>query len=861
MNNAHLREASHGKQHDDAMPEICEGRDATPPSLRKTVDEWDLKDLTYQLATEAAGIGTWEQDFSSGSMSICPVMAQMLSLPAQSITFTMEEWHNMVVPEDQPMVDEALALYTNTGQAFNLEYRVKLPNSGVLWLFNRGKPIHDRNGHLSRLVGVAMNVTQKKSAEERAFATEERYRQLTELSPDGILVSANGLFVYANQAAINILGAPDILEVIGRSPFEFFHPESHEVVKAHLASALEGDHTAQAGQSGHSVTLRLRRMDGSTAYVQTTAGEVSWNGNPSIQVLIRDVTEQKHTEDKLRIANERLKLAVEGTVEGIWDWDISTNVFTFSGGLNKVLGFADDSRYGVVAEWQHLVHPEDLEKVQTNFKSVLDGQTTHYECEYRLKAKDGHWKWIWSRGIVIEHDAQGQPLVMTGTLTDITGKKESEELVWRHANLDALTGLPNRRSFRDRLDAEVRKSYRNNNQLALLFLDLDGFKQVNDLFGHDAGDLLLMEAAYRISSCVRETDIVARLGGDEFTIVLTDLDDPDHVEFVCQKVLSKLTQPFRIRNDFAYVTGSIGVTIYPYDGSSSEELIRKADQAMYAAKQAGKNQFSYFTREMDEKAHARLHLSNELRHALASGQLKLHYQPVIDLTEGCVVKAEALLRWQHPTLGAVGPATFIPLAEESGLIGAIGNWVFRQAAACSKRFSRQTGRLFPIGINKSPVQFMHHDRDSNWLEYLEKEEIPANSIMVEITEGLLLNPSQAVNNQLLQYRDAGITVAIDDFGTGYSSLSYLHQFDIDYLKIDQSFVQDLNDNPSHRAIAETIIMMAHKLGLKVIAEGIETQEQMQFLADAGCDYGQGFFFSRPLPEDQLEQLLSRRFLM
>jgi EAL domain-containing protein (putative c-di-GMP-specific phosphodiesterase class I) len=264
---------------------------------------------------------------------------------------------------------------------------------------------------------------------------------------------------------------------------------------------------------------------------------------------------------------------------------------------------------------------------------------------------------------------------------------------------------------------------------------------------------------------------------------------------------------------------------------------------------------------MDEKAHARLHLSNELRQALNSGQLTLHYQPVVDLTEGHIVKAEALLRWQHPTLGNVGPATFIPLAEESGLIGSIGNWVFRQAAAGSKRFSSQTGRLVPVGINKSPVQFMHHDRDSNWLEYLEREDIPANSIMVEITEGLLLNPSQSVNNQLLQYRDAGITVAIDDFGTGYSSLSYLHQFDIDYLKIDQSFVNDLNDNASHRAIAETIIMMAHKLGLKVIAEGIETEEQLQFLSEAGCDYGQGYFFSRPLPQEQFEQMLSHRFLM
>ncbi len=853
MNNAYMRELPDGvQQNENVMPDLNSHLSTTPAG--RGAGEWSDKELTYQLATEAAGIGTWEQDLSSGSMHICPVMAKMLSLPAQARSFSAQEWHDMILPEDLPIVDEAITLYSNTGQAFNLEYRLQVSQGGTVWLFMRGKPIRDERGHLIRMVGVAMNVTQKKAAEERAFATEERYRQLTELSPDGILVSANGLFVYANQAAINILGAPDILEVIGRSPFEFFHPDSHEVVKAHMASALEGD------QTNRSLTLRMRRMDGSTSYVQTTAGEVSWNGAPAIQVLIRDVTEQKHTEDKLRIANERLKLAVEGTVEGIWDWDIPSNTFTFSGGLNQVLGFAPEASYGVVAQWQHLIHPDDAERVQASFKAILEELASNYECEYRLKAKDGNWKWIWSRGVVIDRDHHGHPLIMTGTFTDITVKKESEELVWRHANIDALTELPNRRSFRDRLDAEVRKACRNGLQLAVLFIDLDGFKQVNDLFGHDAGDILLKEAADRIRSCVRETDIVARLGGDEFTVVLTDLEDPDHVQFVCQKILAKLTLPFDIRNEFAYVTGSLGVTIFPHDGDTSEELIRKADQAMYAAKGAGKNQFSYFTREMDEKAHRRLYLSNELRQALPYDQLCLHYQPVIDLQEGQVVKAEALLRWHHPTLGEVGPSTFVPLAEEAGLIGAIGNWAFKQAATCSKRFSKQTGKLFPIGINKSPVQFMHHDGDSNWLEYLEEHNIPPNSIMVEITEGVLLNPSQAVNDQLLQYRDAGITVAIDDFGTGYSSLSYLHQFDIDFLKIDQSFVQDLGDNASHRAITETMIMMAHKLGLKVIAEGIETREQLEFLAEAGCDYGQGYYFSRPLPEDQLEKLLTTRFM-
>jgi EAL domain-containing protein (putative c-di-GMP-specific phosphodiesterase class I) len=303
------------------------------------------------------------------------------------------------------------------------------------------------------------------------------------------------------------------------------------------------------------------------------------------------------------------------------------------------------------------------------------------------------------------------------------------------------------------------------------------------------------------------------------------------------------------------MSGSIGVTIYPNDATTSEELIRKADQAMYAAKNAGKNQFSYFTYAMDEKAHLRLRMASELRSALPAGQLEVHYQPVLDLASGHLFKAEALLRWHHPRLGLVEPTSFIPLAEETGQINQIGTWVFKEAASRSLQWSERLGAGFQIGVNKSPIQFLSHNDDADWLQHLRRLGLPGSSICIEITEGMLLHASSSVTDKLLEYRDAGIQVAIDDFGTGYSSMAYLKKFDIDYLKIDQSFVAEIATDEGSLTIAESIIVMAHKLGLKVIAEGIETEAQLALLKEAGCDYGQGFLFSPALPPQGFEALL------
>lgn len=439
--------------------------------------------------------------------------------------------------------------------------------------------------------------------------------------------------------------------------------------------------------------------------------------------------------------------------------------------------------------------------------------------------------------------------------------KNSKELLWRRANFDALSGLPNREMFRDRLSQEIKKSDRSKLTLALFLIDLDQFKEVNDTLGHDMGDLLLQEAARRIVNCVRTSDTVARLGGDEFTVVLSQLTDTTHTDDIAQKIITSLGEPFHLHGEIIHISASLGITLYPSDASDIEDLMKNADQAMYVAKKNGRNRFSHFTASLQQTAQNRLRLTNDLRSALSENQFSVYFQPIVELSTGRVHKAEALLRWRHPERGMVSPAEFIPLAEESHLIVDIGAWVRKESTGWCKRWNTLVPEGFQISINKSPVEFMDENDNINVTKFVDdlgKLGLCGENFVFEITEGLLLNADQRIDDKLMALRDAGIQVSIDDFGTGYSSLSYLKKFDIDYLKIDQSFVKNLAQDSDDVALCEAIIVMAHKLDLKVIAEGVETETQGDILARAGCDYAQGYLYSRPVPPEEFEHWLRGR---
>lgn len=452
-------------------------------------------------------------------------------------------------------------------------------------------------------------------------------------------------------------------------------------------------------------------------------------------------------------------------------------------------------------------------------------------------------------------------LIINGSIIYFLSIKNSKVLLWEQANFDSLTDLPNRDLLRDRLSQEIKKSDRSKLPLALILIDLDQFKEVNDSLGHDMGDALLKEAATRITSCVRDSDTVARLGGDEFTVLIPQLGNICHVDDIAQKIITSLAEPFHVHNEVMQISGSLGISLYPDDAGNIDDLMKHADLAMYVAKKDGRNRYSHFTQSLQEGAKKRLRLIRDLRIALPNNQFKVYFQPIVKLSNGKVQKAEALLRWIHPEHGMVSPADFIPLAEETRLILGIGDWVRMESAVWCKRWNELCTEPFQISVNKSPIEFMDDSEITSiarFTDYLRDNKMSGENFVYEITEGMLLNLSSNVTDKLIALRDAGIQVSLDDFGTGYSSLSYLMKLDIDYLKIDRSFVCNLTAGSDDLVLCEAIINMAHKLGLQVIAEGVETEQQRNLLMLANCDYAQGYFYSRPIPAEDFEIWMKER---
>ncbi|WP_426360030.1 EAL domain-containing protein [Pseudocolwellia sp. HL-MZ19] len=436
-------------------------------------------------------------------------------------------------------------------------------------------------------------------------------------------------------------------------------------------------------------------------------------------------------------------------------------------------------------------------------------------------------------------------------------REKNSLLIWKQANFDSLTGLPNRNMMRGHLTQLIARANRDNEKLAIAFLDLDHFKDVNDTLGHHIGDALLKETAKRIKQSIRKNDIVARLGGDEFVIIMSNLKDYNCVEVVAEQLLSSIALPYYLLNEVVHSAVSIGITIYPDDGTEIDDLLQNADQAMYGAKSLGRNTYHYFTQSMRNRAVARMQLIQDLRNAIAREEFFVVYQPIINLQTNVVYKAEALVRWEHPTRGIVSPFDFIALAEETGLIIEISDFVFNQVLHDVKQWRKIIHPDFQVSINTSPIQYkMNTGNITQWMDTLVNGKHSNESVAFEITENLLMENKKGVADILQQVKESGIPISIDDFGTGYSSLSYLKNYDTDFLKIDKSFVQKMSLDSKDLALCEAMVVMAKKLNIKVIAEGIETKEQQDMLSSIDCDYGQGYYFSVPIRKTEFESFLS-----
>jgi diguanylate cyclase (GGDEF)-like protein/PAS domain S-box-containing protein len=493
----------------------------------------------------------------------------------------------------------------------------------------------------------------------------------------------------------------------------------------------------------------------------------------------------------------------------------------------------------------------EADRDEVRYLSGLINESGPTTFAYRVEKKDGSLVWFETTSRSVRDAVTGEIREIVGVSRDVTERKRVEEHIEYQAYHDALTGLPNRRLFRDRLTVALAHARRLKHPLAVMFLDLDRFKLVNDTLGHSVGDELLKSVAVRLQAALREEDSVARMGGDEFTVLLGDLKTTDDAAKIAQKVLDTVAQPLIIDDTELFLTTSIGIAIFPSDGDTAEELLANADRAMYRAKDAGRSSYQMFTPAMNSRAVERLSLESDLRHAVDRNELELYYQPQINIASGRITGVEALVRWNRPGFGVVGPKDFIPVAEETRLIVPMGEWVLREACRQAKEWQNGGSPGFRMAVNLSPRQFQHSDLPQLIASALERSGLAPGDLELEITESLAMQNTTRTIATLHRLREMGVQIAIDDFGTGHSSLNYLRSFPIDSVKIDQEFVQEIEASAADRAIVSAVIGMARGLRLRVTAEGVETDRQLEFLREQGCEEVQGFLFGEPVPASAL----------
>jgi len=578
---------------------------------------------------------------------------------------------------------------------------------------------------------------------------------------------------------------------------------------------------------------------------------------PIALARIKTQLSHKRAENALRESEERYALAARGANDGLWDWNLVANIIYFSPRWKATLGYQDHEIGSSPEEWFSRIHESDRDLVKVRIEDHQNGDVPHFESEIRMLHKDGTYRWMLSRG-VIKRDENGKPLRMAGSQTDITEGKVA----------DPLTGLPNRLFFVERLLRLIEQRKRRTDALfAVLFLDLDGFKMINDRLGHIVGDKLLISVSKRLLNCLRSNDLVvradepftvARLGGDEFAILLDYLNSADDAKAVADRLMQELNRPFEMDEKEIYTTVSIGIALSSSGYLYPEEFLRDADTAMYRAKSTGKARSEIFDADMRATISSRMQLETDLRHALDRKEFRNVYQPIVLLATGQVAGFEALLRWQHPERGLLGPNEFIPVAEETGLIRELGWWNLREAC---RQIGEWKNRLsgfseFIMSVNLSVKQFQQLNLVGDIRKLLQELSIPAETLQLELTESSVMTDPHTAILMLEQIKALGICLAIDDFGTGYSSLSYLHRFPLNTVKIDRSFTSTMGNGGDGIQIVKTIMPLASNLGFDVVAAGVETQEQVRLLKELKCKYAQGYYFSKPLTAEAAEEFLA-----
>ncbi len=570
--------------------------------------------------------------------------------------------------------------------------------------------------------------------------------------------------------------------------------------------------------------------------------------------------ELQEKEELLRKSEERYQLALLASKDGIYDWDIKNNTVFYSKTWKKIIGYEESELPDTYEVLENLIHPEERKAVLNVRNKYLNREIDKYNIEYRFRKKDGSYIWIQDSALAM-WDNEGNPLRIIGTYTDIDGRKKREKIIFNMAYYDSLTGLPNRRYFEKILKnilAFNENSYKANKGI-VLFLDLDNFKNINDTLGHDVGDKLLKIIANKLKEVLRKEDIISRFGGDEFLILQPNISTYEEAVESVNRIIDIFKDLWILGEHKLYITPSIGITVYPDDGEDVNIILRNADTAAYDAKFSGKNGYKFFEKSMFDQVLRKTEVEKALREAVKNNEFELYYQPQVEVSTGRIVSLEALMRWKNPELGFVSPVEFIPIAEETGLIVDIGEWVIRAACKQNKEWKNKGYCYDTIAVNVSSLQLRQRGFVELVKNILKKIGLKPEFLELEITESVLMESLEKSVEILNELRKIGVKTALDDFGTGYSSLNYLMKIPIDTLKIDKTFIDNVSTNYSQKSIIEGIIIIAHEMALDVVAEGVEVQEQLKILADKKCDKIQGYLFSKPYEAKDIEKILQKGF--
>ena len=779
-------------------------------------------------AQAVAKIGSWQIDMHSGNVIWSDETYRMFEVPhGAPVSYAL--FLTRVHPEDQQLVDDAWQ-QAQAGAPYDLEHRLLLTDGTVRWVRERAEPVR-QEAVVQAWVGTVQDITDAKLV----VLEQQRLLEVLESSPDIVSqADAQGNLLYMNRAGRLLLAWPEDARVEDFSIQDMHPPE----VGSHILS----EYLPQVVQHGSAVfeTRFLTRDGRELATSQLILAHHDAHGKIThYSTVARDMSEQSDLMRRMFLSDKVFTF----TNEAIMITDAENRIVQINHAFTQLTGYTAEEVYGqnprILASGKH-----DTSFYEDMWHALLE--EGHWHGEVWDKRKDGsiYPKWVNINCIVDPNTHQVVNFV--ALFSDISERKQQEDHIRRLAFHDPLTGLPNRLLFQDRLVQALAEARRDDHLVALMFLDLDRFKDVNDTLGHHVGDLMLREVSARIQQSVREIDTVARLGGDEFVVILTRIRDSRDPAPVAEKILEAISSRMTLAGTEVFANSSIGIALYPNDASSAEELMKSADAALYHAKDKGRGNFQFFTAELNRAAHERVRLDHALRSALERAEFELHYQPKIDLASRKVVGCEALLRWRHPHWGMVSPAEFIPVAEETGMILPIGAWVLREAAWQAADWARK-GYPVRIAVNLSARQFADPTLVQSLAALLEQQQLPAHALELEITESTMMDGVAHAAQILRDIKDMGVSLAIDDFGTGYSSLAYLKTFDIDKLKIDQSFIRDIHSDPNDAAIVRALVVLSHELGLEVVAEGVEDEAQLDFLQALGCDIAQGYYFSKPLP--------------